>query len=842
MSESPISSAPHDRAEQIRRVIETLLLRRAGGEQVLDEAVLAEHPDLQPELAGQLRKVALIARACEQLPPPNPCCDPDVAQTAAETIVFSPSGAVPRASRSLEIRCPHCHEPLTILTDQPLDDLHCLSCHGRFSLAGDDPELKCQQPVTRIAHFELLARLGMGSFGTVWKARDVQLDRTVALKIPRRKQLDAGQIEGFLHEAWVAAKLRHPNIVSVHEISRDGENLYIVSDFIDGISLESHKKTHPMTQREAAELLATVCDALHFAHQAGIVHRDLKPSNILIDVAGQPHIADFGLAKRGHDEVAITMRGDILGTPAYMSPEQARGDAHRADRRTDIYSVGVVLFELLTGFLPFRGNVVALTHHAIHTEPPSPRRLNATVSRDLETICLKCLEKDPARRYDSAAEVAAELRRFLAGDEILARPISRPERLWRWCRKNPRIPTLSAALLLVTLVAYGIAWYWFENQVGRTERTLTERALASVRFAAESVAAQAGNDLEKYFDLAEQAARDPTLIAQLQALFADSELRAVRTKLRDFTSDESSADVAAARARLADHPLRMAMQAWIENYAADLPLFASFVLLADGLQIARHPEEGRETIGRNYAWRAYFHGRPQDHEKSWRPTETDFLRQTVLSPPFVTEFTDEWVVVISTPISTADSPQQALGVFGVMVRLGSFARLPGNARSTPSSVEEVDSSFAVLVDSRTTHQGQILQHPLLQELDDSPATRARSEGSTSPSRRRLLLDRSQRERSLRADLGESMLQSAYRDPYGQIDDKYNARWLAAQWPVTARGAPTGLSVIVQEHYDQTIGQPLAQMRRGLFLLSLVTLGLATAVIVPLWGIILRLVR
>jgi serine/threonine protein kinase len=360
-------------------------------------------------------------------------------------------GSTRRDSRGLHIRCPHCQNPVELLADSPLEEISCGACGDSFSLVEREGESFTRTPLKRIGRFELTSRLGVGGFGTVWKALDTELDRVVALKIPRKGQLSSSETEQFFREARAAAQLKHPNIVPVHEVGRDGDTIFIVTDLIHGVSLADWLKEEKPSAKEAAKLIAVIADALHFAHQQGVVHRDLKPSNIMIDTAGQPHLMDFGLAKREIGEVTMTVEGQILGTPAYMSPEQAQGQTSWIDRRTDIYSLGVVLFELLTRELPYRGGVQQQIHQRIRDDAPSPRKLNSHIPIDLATICLKCLERDPNRRYSTAAEMSAELNRFLRGEPIVARPISPLARLARWAKRNPAVAAAGALTVLLAI-------------------------------------------------------------------------------------------------------------------------------------------------------------------------------------------------------------------------------------------------------------------------------------------------------------------------------------------------------------------------------------------------------
>jgi len=348
----------------------------------------------------------------------------------------------------------------------------CLYLQAGAGLLGNEPsefsghesaESGADEIRNQFGDYELLEEIGRGGMGVVYRARQRSLDRVVAIKmIAFGPGASPEMVKRFHAEAVSAASLHHPNIVAIHEVGIQEGQHFFVMDWIEGQSLARLVGSQPLPARRAASYLKTIAEAVHYAHECGILHRDLKPSNVLVDLDDQPHVVDFGLARRLEGNSELTVTGQVLGSPNFLPPEQATGQRARVSRRTDVYALGATLYHLLTARPPFQAESLAqILDHVLHADPVSPRLLNPSVPRDLETICLKCLEKEPAKRYPTAHMLADELGRFLDGQPIQARPLGPVGKTWRWCRRNPRLACATGAALLSLLVGLaGVTWQW----------------------------------------------------------------------------------------------------------------------------------------------------------------------------------------------------------------------------------------------------------------------------------------------------------------------------------------------------------------------------------------------
>ncbi|HXY35924.1 MAG TPA: WD40 repeat domain-containing serine/threonine protein kinase, partial [Planctomycetaceae bacterium] len=431
---------------------------------------LGEDPSIEeylrrfPPLASQLRQLLEECESSNRQPPANPHPTESTADPASDRN---------DAAKAVTVRADFAAEPT-------VDGSH---------LVGQ-----------RFGDYVILQAIARGGMGIVYKARQVSLNRIVALKMILAGQMASGkEIERFQAEAEAAATLDHPNIVPIFEVgNREGQH-YFAMGYVDGPSLAMKLRDGCWAPHDAAALLRQIAEAVQYAHAHGIIHRDLKPHNILLTSDGQPRITDFGLAKRLEGASELTASGQILGTPNYMPPEQARGKTREVGPLSDVYALGGILYALLTGQPPFVGETpFEVVTAVIEREPISPRQLNPRVDRDLETVTLKCLDKDPAKRYSSARELSDDLGRFLRREPINARPIGSFERSWRWCRRKPVVASLVSAVVLTLMAGsivstlFGIQAY---RQADKADREAAQRIVAET----ERKTAERARELETYY-------------------------------------------------------------------------------------------------------------------------------------------------------------------------------------------------------------------------------------------------------------------------------------------------------------------------------------------------------
>lgn len=676
-----------------------------------------------------------------------------------------------------------------------------------------------------LARYDLHRIHSEGGLGRVWMARDGELKREVALKELQPKHAENPDARRrFLKEAQVTGQLEHPNIVPVYELGQlaGDDRPYYTMRFVRGKTLrdtiaEYHQRRRggrqdPLELRQLLRAFGSLCNAIAYAHSRGVVHRDLKPENVLLGGFGELILLDWGLAKlvsqEGAEETSAvvidtqdlgaTTTGSVMGTPAYMAPEQAEGRSDRVDERTDVYGLGGVLFEILTGRAPHAGdNASTVLRQIVAGETPRPRLVNPSVPPALDAICCKAMAKAPSERYASASDLSDDVERYLADEPVTCCSESWAQRLGRWMRRNRTWTVSAVAALVVGILTATVAAIWLARMADqeRGARVAAERMREqSLRVAAKFAARTVASEIDLRWRI-------------LEAEAADAELHRLLLSLE--------------KAKAADGD-RNSLQTWLETrhveHSQATRATSWFITNHEGAQVARSPLD-EKTIGRSYAFRDYFHGRGRDFAETVQGVTpiTNVHRSIV----FQSQATHNLMVAFSVPVwnGKPEAPgRRVLGVLAMTVELGRFGALQTGLRQN---------QMAVMIDTKAdwiegkAHKGLILHSPRLVELHLSqleqggrrlPVFRLdKRQVELLEELRRVELERETRRESLawekRLTLQDEPLAGSldrdFRDPVGGVSE---GRWLAAFEPVIVKGRPTdirdsGWVVAVEERYD-----------------------------------------
>lgn len=601
-----------------------------------------------------------------------------------------------------------------------------------------------QPPVNLIfGDYAVICRLGEGGMGVVYKAEQRDLNRIVALKMLRSGSLASeSEIKRFRAEARAAANLQHPNVVAIHEVGEEGGQLFFSMDYVEGESLAQMVRRAPLAPERAAGYVKTIAEAIHYAHLRGVLHRDLKPANVLIDANDQPRITDFGLAKYYESDSDLTASGAVLGTPSYMPPEQAAGGGGRVGPASDVYSLGAILYDLLTGRPPFRADTPVETLRQVLDSEPAPLRLiNPNIPRDLETICLKCLSKMPGRRYGTAQELVEDLGRFLNEEPIRARRVGWLGHLFKWSRRDPAAAGLSLTLI-VLMVLMTMAALWFRQD-----------ALRGGELSAGLAARMLGGELQQLALIVDSVASKPELAELIRSGEEGLLTNLLEASLKDY----------GARA-----PEWLVLQNWA-------------IMGTNGVLVARWPWPG--TVLTNRVSRDYYDGAMD--RLGGRGLEAVHFSKVYLSM-------DDGYFKFGVSRVIRDSAGATAGVIALMVRTINLLDALGPAeernlvligrwdRSSSLGWAQVAMPWREMFlngvtvgpgkESRISFRPEfvILAHPafgtnnivvpadeLLSELSTNAGSTKRIETKAWP----------------------------YRDPVGQVNGRYMGRWLAGVSPV-----------------------------------------------------------